>query len=195
MSGLPRLQKTQARNDGAELQTRPKNNMAYWLFKSEPSTFSIDDCAHRPKQIEHWDGVRNYQVRNMLRDQIKKGDQAFFYHSSCDTPGIAGIIEIVKEGYPDFTAWDIQSDHFDPKSTRDNPRWYMVDVKFLQKFPRIVSLEEIKKHPQLKKMQVTRRGNRLSITPVTKEEWQVILKLISKPLPPLRGKAGMGGGV
>jgi predicted RNA-binding protein with PUA-like domain len=150
----------------------------HWLFKSEPSTFSIDDLAHRPKQTEHWDGVRNYQVRNMLQNEIKKGDLAFFYHSSCDEPGIVGIMEIVKQGYPDFTAWDIQSDHFDPKSTPDHPRWYMVDVKFVKKFPRTIPLTEIKNHPKLKQMQVTRRGNRLSITRVTKEEWEVILKML-----------------
>ena len=155
-----------------------KNDMRYWLFKSEPSTFSIDDCASRPKKTEHWDGVRNYQVRNLLRDEIKKGDQAFFYHSSCEIPGIAGIVEIVREGYPDFTAWDPLSDHFDPKSTSENPRWYMVDVKFIQKFPRIISLEELKKHPRLENMPVVRRGNRLSITPVTAKEWEIILKFV-----------------
>jgi len=148
----------------------------YWLFKSEPSCFSIDDLQHRPKQISHWDGVRNYQVRNMLRDEIKVGDQGFFYHSSCQPPGIVGIMEVVKAGYPDFTAWDINSEHFDPKSTAENPRWFMVDVKFIKKFSRVITLEEIKKHPQLKHMQVTRKGNRLSITPVTAAEWQLVLR-------------------
>lgn len=152
--------------------------MHYWLFKSEPSCFSIDDLSKRPKQTEHWDGVRNYQVRNMLRNEIKKGDQAFFYHSSCTPPGIAGIMEVVKEGYPDFTAWDLQSEHFDPKSTPENPRWYMVNVKLLKKFPRFIALDEIKKHSQLKEMLILQKGNRLSITPVTKEEWEVILKLV-----------------
>lgn len=151
--------------------------MQYWLLKSEPTCFSIDDLQKRPKQTEHWDGVRNYQVRNMLRDQFKKGDQGFFYHSSCIPPGIAGIVEVVKEAYPDFTAWDINSDHFDPKSTPDNPRWYMVDIKFIKKFPQLITLEQIKKHPRLKKMLVARTGNRLSITPVTKEEWDIILKI------------------
>lgn len=153
--------------------------MSYWLFKSEPSCFSIDDCAGRPKQTEHWDGVRNYQVRNMLRDDIKKGDHAFFYHSSCPQPGIVGIIEIVKAGYPDYTALDPLGDHYDAKSTTENPIWYMVDVKVLQKFSRTISLEEIKQHPKLKSMLVARRGNRLSITPVSKEDWQTILQLAS----------------
>lgn len=149
----------------------------HWLLKSEPSCFSIDDLAKRPKQTSPWDGVRNYQVRNMLRDDMKKGDLGFFYHSSCTPPGIAGIVEIVKEGYPDHTAWDIHSDHFDPGSTPENPRWYMVDVKLVEKFPRLITLEEIKRHPKLKNMLINRKGNRLSITPVTKEEWKVISKL------------------
>ena len=151
--------------------------MHYWLFKSEPDCFSIDDLSRRPKQIEHWDGVRNYQVRNMLRNEIKVGDQGFFYHSSCTPPGIAGIIEVVKNGYPDFTALDFESDHYDPKSTAENPRWYMVDVKFVKKFSRMITLEEIKQDPQLKTMVINRKGNRLSITPVTTHEWRVILKL------------------
>ena len=143
----------------------------YWLFKSEPSTFSIDDLRNRPQGIAHWDGVRNYQVRNMMRDQIKKGDLAFFYHSSCTPPGIVGIMEIVKEAYPDVTAWDDTSPYFDPKSPKDHPRWLMVDVKFVKKFPKMITLEEIKNHPQLKNMLVTRKGNRLSITPVSEKEW------------------------
>lgn len=149
----------------------------YWLFKSEPSTFSIDDLSKRPKQTEHWDGVRNYKVRNMLRDQIKVGDQAFFYHSSCTPPGIVGIMEIVKAGYPDSSAWNPESKYYDPKSSPENPRWFMVDVHLVKKFKNIITLQELKEHPALRNMQVTRRGNRLSITPVTKEEWQIILKL------------------
>ncbi|RDI46494.1 EVE domain-containing protein [Aquicella lusitana] len=154
--------------------------MQYWLFKSEPGCFSIDDLSKRPKQISPWDGVRNYQVRNMLRDQIKKGDQGFFYHSSCTPPGVAGIIEVVREGYPDFTAWDLDSEHYDPKSTPENPRWYMVDVKLIKKFSHFVALDEIKKQPQLKNMLIMRKGNRLSITPVTKEEWKRIVELGGK---------------
>src|SRR3990167_482125 len=142
--------------------------MNHWLLKSEPSCFSIDDLAKRPRQTAPWDGVRNYQVRNMLRDEIKKGDLGFFYHSSCIPPGIAGIVEVVKDGYPDFTAWDLNSDHFDPSSTPENPRWYMVNVKLVKTFPRLVTLDEVKHHPILKKMQICRKGNRLSIAPVTK---------------------------
>jgi predicted RNA-binding protein with PUA-like domain len=149
----------------------------FWLFKSEPECFSIDDLMQKPRQITHWDGVRNYQVRNLLRDEIKKGDQGFFYHSSCTPPGIAGIVQVVKEGYPDFTAWDINSDHFDPKSTPENPRWFMVDVKCVKKFSRIIPLDEIKRHPKLQNMVMTRKGNRLSITTVTPQEWKVILEL------------------
>ncbi len=151
--------------------------MHYWLFKSEPNTFSIDDLSHRPKQTEPWNGVRNYQVRNSLRDEIKKGDLGFFYHSSCTPPGIAGIVEVVKEGYPDFTAFDPHSAYYDPKSTQEHPRWFMVDIKLVKKFTRFISLEEIKNHPQLKNMLITRKGNRLSITPVTKKEWEVILRI------------------
>lgn len=148
--------------------------MSYWLFKSEPTTFSIDDLAIRPNQTEHWDGVRNYQARNMLRDEIKVGDLGFFYHSNCQPPGIVGIIKIVKSGYPDFTAWDIHSDHYDSGSTEEKPRWYMVDVQFVKKFPRIITLDEIKADPILQHMLVARRGNRLSITSVTEKEWHRI---------------------
>lgn len=151
--------------------------MHYWLFKSEPACFSIDDLSKRPKQREHWDGVRNYQARNMLRDEIKIGDHGFFYHSSCHPPGIAGIVKVVKAGYPDFTAWDIDSDHFDPESTPSHPRWYMVDVKLVKKFPRLISLHELKNIPALKTMLILRKGNRLSITPVSKTEWETILKI------------------
>ncbi|OGT61810.1 MAG: EVE domain-containing protein [Gammaproteobacteria bacterium RIFCSPHIGHO2_12_FULL_43_28] len=151
--------------------------MQHWLFKSEPETFSIDDLSKRPKQTEHWDGVRNYQARNMLRDAIKKGDQGFFYHSSCEIPGIVGIFEVVKEGYGDHSALDPESTYFDPESTSANPRWYMVDIKLVKKFPRIITLQEIKQHPKLSEMLITRKGNRLSITPVTTKEWQTILHL------------------
>lgn len=150
--------------------------MSYWLFKSEPSCFSIDDLSKRPKQTEHWDGVRNYQVRNMLQRDIQVGDQAFFYHSSCNPPGIAGVIEVVKAGYPDFTAWHPESDHYDPRSTPEKPLWYMVDVKLVKKFPRLITLEALKQHPQLSDMLILRKGNRLSITPISKKQWQLVLK-------------------
>ena len=152
--------------------------MKHWLFKSEPDCFSIDNLSKRPKQTTGWDGVRNYQARNMLRDDIKKGDLVFFYHSNSQPPGIAGIAEVVKEGYPDHTAWDLNSDHYDPKSTPENPRWFMVDVKFVEKFPQLIPLEELKQHPKLKEMMINRKGNRLSITPVTADEWKIIIKLV-----------------
>lgn len=151
--------------------------MRYWLFKSEPDCFSIDALRQRPKQTEHWDGVRNYQARNMLRDEVKEGDEILFYHSNCNPPGIAGIAKVVKAGYPDFTALDPHSDHYDPKSTSEKPQWYMVDVKFVEKFPRLISLDELKQNPALHDMLILRRGNRLSITPVTKSEWVAINKM------------------
>lgn len=152
----------------------------YWLFKSEPDTFSINHLAKKPKQTEHWDGVRNYQVRNMLRDAIKVGDQAFFYHSSCKVPGIAGTIAIVKNGYPDPSALHPESPYYDPRSSQDNPRWFMVDVKLVEIFPQIIALEQIKQHPPLENMAVCQRGSRLSITPVTKAEWRYLNKLALK---------------
>ena len=152
--------------------------MNYWLFKSEPETFSIDALKKKPKQTEHWDGVRNFQARNFLRDEVKKGDLVFFYHSSCEPPGIAGIAQVVKAGYPDFTAWDVNSPYYDSKSTPDRPLWYMVDVKFVEKFPQLISLQQIKKNPKLKNMIILRRGNRLSITPVTEKEWKAVLKMV-----------------
>lgn len=151
--------------------------MQYWLFKSEPDCFSIDALSKRPKQTEHWDGVRNYQARNMLRDEVKVGDEILFYHSNCNPPGIAGIVKVVKAGYPDFTALDPHSDHYDPKSTIEKPQWYMVDVKFVEKFPQLIPLDELKQNPALQDMQILRRGNRLSITPVTKSEWTAINKM------------------
>jgi predicted RNA-binding protein with PUA-like domain len=160
---------------GNDIQKRTP--MHHWLFKSEPDVFGIDHLMQRPNQTEHWDGVRNYQARNMLRDDIKQGDLAFFYHSSCTPPGIAGIIKIVKSGYPDYTAWDSKSKYFDADSTPDKPRWFMVDVKFVEKFKNIITLETLKNEPQLKNMKVLQRGNRLSITPVTEKEWKIITSL------------------
>ncbi|MDR3491050.1 MAG: EVE domain-containing protein [Gammaproteobacteria bacterium] len=151
--------------------------MAYWLFKSEPETFGIDALAKMPKQTEHWDGVRNYQARNMLRDQIKVRDKIFFYHSNCNPPGIVGIARVVRSGYPDDSALNPESDYYDPKSTPENPRWFMVDVKFEKKFKHIITLDELKNHPELSNMAVTRQGNRLSITPVSAHEWKVILSM------------------
>ena len=153
--------------------------MNYWLLKSEPDTFGIDALKSAPKQTAAWDGVRNYQARNMLRDSIKKGDQAFFYHSSCDVPGIAGIVSVVKEGYPDETAFDAKHHHFDPDSKRDAPRWFVVDVKLVRKFPRIITLDELRRHAakRLKDFVLLRRGNRLSVMPVAKKDWEFVLSL------------------
>jgi len=150
--------------------------MNYWLLKSEPSTYSIDDLKSSPKKTDHWDGVRNYQARNFMRDEMKKGDLAFFYHSNCETPGIVGVVEIVKESYPDFTAFDPESNYFDPKSNQDNPRWFMVDVKFKEKFPHTIPLRALKEIRGLEKMKLIQKGNRLSVMPVDKSEWNIILK-------------------
>jgi len=151
--------------------------MNYWLMKSEPDAFSIDDLRKRPKQTEPWDGVRNYQARNMLRDQMKKGDLAFFYHSSCAEPGIVGIMEIVRAGYPDSSAFDPDDHHYDPKSSPDAPRWFRVDVRFKGKLRRTITLAELKEQPKLADMGLLARGNRLSIMPVTKRQWDFILGL------------------
>ena len=151
--------------------------MNYWLMKSEPDVFGIDDLAARAKQTEHWDGVRNYQARNMLRDQMQVGDQVFFYHSNCKEPGIVGIAEIVRAGYPDHTAFDPNGKYYDPKSDPDNPRWYMVDVHFVRKLKRTITLEELKQQPALEEMPLVRRGNRLSVMPVSAEHWRAILSL------------------
>lgn len=155
--------------------------MNYWLMKSEPSVFSIDDLARSPRRTTCWDGVRNYQARNMLRDEMKKGDLAFFYHSNCAETGIAGIVEIVKEGYPDHTAFDPDDVHFDPKSDPQDPRWFMVDVKLAQKFDRVVTLRELKSHSngRLKGFRLLARGNRLSVMPVSKRHWDFVLSLIT----------------
>lgn len=150
--------------------------MQYWLMKSEPDAFGIEDLRARPGRTEHWDGVRNYQARNLLRE-MKRGDQAFFYHSSCAEPGIAGIVEIVREAYPDFTAFDPESKYHDPKSKPEKPLWYMVDVKFVRSFAHPISLRELKAHPSLADMRLLQRGNRLSVMPVSADEWRFILKL------------------
>jgi predicted RNA-binding protein with PUA-like domain len=153
--------------------------MNHWLFKSEPASFSIDDLAKAPKQTSAWDGVRNYQARNMLRDSIKKGDLVFFYYSSCAVPGIAGIASIARGGYPDETAFDARHHHYDPDSKKDAPSWYVVDVKLVRKFKRIITLEELRAHAEkkLKDFVLLRRGNRLSVMPVTKKDWDFILTL------------------
>jgi len=139
----------------------------YWLMKSEPEVYGIDHLAVEPKRTDHWDGVRNYQARNMMRDVMRRGDLAFFYHSNCQPPGIVGIIEIVREGYPDPTAFDPESKYFDPKSDPDEPRWYMVDVRLKKRFRKMVTLPELRDHAaELDDLALLRRGNRLSVMPV-----------------------------
>jgi predicted RNA-binding protein with PUA-like domain len=147
----------------------------YWLMKSEPDAFSIDDLKRQ--KTTGWDGVRNYQARNMMRDDFSVGDKVLFYHSNCTIPGIVGIAEVVKKGYPDDTAFDPRSKYFDPKSPPEHPRWYRVDVKFIRKFGSILSLSELKQTPALSNMWVLRKGSRLSITPVSAEEWKIILSI------------------
>jgi predicted RNA-binding protein with PUA-like domain len=151
--------------------------MKYWLMKSEPETFGIDDLQKRPGKTEPWDGVRNYQARNMMRDEMSVGDMAFFYHSNCEVPGIVGTMTIVKAGYPDATMYNPDSKYYDPKATPDNPRWFRVDVKFRKKFKNPVSLHELKQHKELSNMPVLMKGSRLSITPVTEAQWNFIVGL------------------
>jgi predicted RNA-binding protein with PUA-like domain len=149
----------------------------YWLIKSEPDVFSIDDLANAEKKTTYWDGVRNYLARNYMRDEMKIGDKVLYYHSNCDPMGVAGVCEVVKESYPDFSAFDPNDPHYDPKSKEDNPTWYMIDVKFVEKFKNIVPLSEIKNNPKLSEMKLIQRGNRLSVMPVTKMEFEEILKM------------------
>ncbi len=153
--------------------------MNYWLMKSEPDVFGIDHLAARPRQTEPWDGVRNYQARNMLRDQMQVGDMVFFYHSNCAEPGIVGIMEVTRAGYPDHTAIDPEEKYYDPKSDPENPRWYMVDVRYVRHLRRNVPLAELKQHADgpLRNMPLVRKGNRLSIMPVAPEQWEFILSL------------------
>ena len=151
--------------------------MKYWLMKSEPEVFGIDHLAKAPGRRSAWDGVRNYQARNMLRDEMKKGDRAFFYHSSCEVPGIAGIVEVARLAYPDATQFDRKSKYFDPKATRDKPRWFNVDVRFVRK-TRLAPLSELRDCPALANMRLLQPGNRLSITPVDPAEWKFILGVL-----------------
>jgi predicted RNA-binding protein with PUA-like domain len=146
--------------------------MAYWLFKTEPDAFSIDDLASRPNQTEPWDGVRNYQARNFLRDDIALGDLVYIYHSSCKNVGIAGVAEVVKAGYPDTTQFDPESKYFDPKSDPATPRWFRVDVKFVEKFERVLALSDIKQMQGITELPLVKKGGRLSVMPVTEQEWQ-----------------------
>ena len=147
--------------------------MRYWLMKSEPDEFSIDDLARAPRQRSAWFGVRNYQARNFMRDEMRVGDPVLFYHSSCPAPGIAGLAKICAKACADETQFDRNSKYYDPKSTRDDPRWFSVDVKYARK-TRLLGLAELRRHPPLAAMRLLARGNRLSITPITPEEWKFI---------------------
>ena len=149
--------------------------MQHWLAKSPPERYSIDDL--KEARVDSWDGVRNYQGRNMLRDDFRKGDLAFFYHSECQEPGIVGTMTIASEAYPDPTAFDSEEKYFDPKSDPENPRWLMVDVRYQRKLKRPITLKELRAHDELAEMPVLRRGNRLSITPVTPDQWAFIISL------------------
>jgi predicted RNA-binding protein with PUA-like domain len=151
--------------------------MQHWLMKSEPSVFGIDDLARCKRQTEPWDGVRNYQARNMMRDEMQVGDGVFFYHSNCKVPGIVGIMRVVRAGYPDPTAFDKQHRYYDPKSDPENPRWYLVDVQLERRFTETIALSELRRHARLARMTILQKGNRLSITPVTPAQWRFILTL------------------
>ncbi|MEY2696077.1 MAG: hypothetical protein RL333_215 [Pseudomonadota bacterium] len=151
--------------------------MKYWLMKSEPEAFGIDDLIHRPQQTEPWDGVRNYQARNMLRDEMQVGDEILFYHSNCKEPGVVGIARVVKSGYPDDTAFDPDSKYYDPKSTQERPIWFRVDVALIRKLKRTIGLAELKQYPELSELALVRKGNRLSVMPVGAAEYHFILEL------------------
>ncbi|MDA8083199.1 MAG: EVE domain-containing protein [Nitrospiraceae bacterium] len=142
-------------------------------MKSEPTVFSFDDLKARPGRTDHWEGVRNYQARNYMR-QMKKGDQVLFYHSNCDTPGIVGIAEVVRESYPDHTSWDTSSRYYDPKSSPMNPRWFMVDVRWKKAFAKVITLSQLRAVPELGQMKVLQKGQRLSVMPVTREEFETV---------------------
>jgi len=150
--------------------------MTHWLFKTEPGCFSFDDLKNRPDMTEPWDGVRNFQARNFLRDTIQPGDMVLFYHSNIAEPAVVGLAEIVRSGYPDTTALNPASEHFDPKASVDKPIWYMVDVRYVEPLPRTVTLERIKQNPLLADMPLVKRS-RLSIQPVTETEWRIILTM------------------
>ena len=149
--------------------------MNYWLMKSEPDVYGIEHLKAEPRKTDHWDGIRNYQARNMMRDEMKKGDLAFFYHSNCAEPGIVGIMSIVREAYVDHTQFDPDEKYYDSKSTPENPRWLMVDVKYKRMLKRNITLSELKAQKKLEDMRLVQRGNRLSIMPVTEKEWDYIL--------------------
>jgi len=151
--------------------------VGYWLMKSEPDEFGIEDLIRSDKQTTTWSGVRNFQARNFMRDDMKLGDLAFFYHSSCPAPGVVGTMKVVKAAYPDPTQFDPASDYFDPKSKLDNPTWVAVDLQFVKQFP-LVSLEALRKEPKLAEMRLLQKGNRLSVLPVNAAEWKRIMSMV-----------------
>jgi len=151
--------------------------MNYWLFKTEPESFSIEDLKKSKNQTTFWDGVRNYRARNILRDEIKKGDGVLFYHSSTEPLAVMGYCEVVKEGYPDHTQFDPKNDHFDPKAKKESPTWFMVDIKLVKEFKTPVTLDQIRANPKLKAITLIQRGNRLSVMPVSKNEFEEILRM------------------
>ncbi len=153
----------------------PKRAKRYWLMKSEPNAYSIDDLQR--DGVTYWDGVRNYQARNFMRDDMRIGDKVIFYHSNTKPPAAVGVAEIVRESYPDFTAFDPSELHFDPKSNEEKPIWFMVDIKFIEKFERAVPLQEMKENPKLRNMKLVQRGNRLSVMPMSKEEFNEVLRM------------------
>ena len=153
--------------------------ISYWLMKSEPDEFSIDDLVRAPRKTTPWFGVRNYQARNYMRDAMRVGDGVLFYHSSCEVPGIAGLAEVASAPHPDETQFDPKSPYFDPKATRASPRWMLVDVKLVRK-TRLLPLDELRLRPELADMVILRRGNRLSVTPVTPAQWKAIGKLLAR---------------
>ncbi|ALA60790.1 EVE domain-containing protein [Nitrospira moscoviensis] len=159
--------------------TKKARTRRYWLMKSEPSVFSIDDLAASPKQTTSWDGVRNYQARNFMRE-MEPGDQILFYHSNADPPAIAGIAEVVKQAYPDPTQFDKKDTHYDPASDPGAPRWEMVDIKFVRKFTQPLALDRLREESQLKGMVLLRKGSRLSVQPVAEKEWNHIMKLAGR---------------
>ena len=165
----------------------------YWLMKSEPDVFGIDDLEK--VGTEPWDGVRNYQARNFMRDQMQVGDQVLFYHSNAKPPGVAGLAEVARDAYPDQTQFDPDSKYFDPKSNPDDPRWVHVDVRFVEKFDQVLPLDAIRANPALAEMKLVQRGQRLSVQPVEKSEWDEVLRMVRSgdvhaPAPPARRKGG-----
>ena len=167
--------------------------MRYWLMKSEPGCFALDDLEQSPGKVAAWDGVRNFQARNLLRDGIKIGDGVLFYHSSCTEPAIVGLAEVLRGGYPDHTARDPGSDHYDPRATPDNPIWFMVDIQFLARLPQPLTRDMLRSHPVLAGMMVLQRGSRLSVQPVTADEWRAVLA-VAGMVDPLRWKTKRASG-